>query len=144
MKNTVYLFCLLFCSSILLTSCFDDFDEGLYDIIGPVATIPVLQVSDGTPAPGNDVNITYRYYSENIEVRNVNLTANYNGESVTIVNQDISNFNKEDSYQETQAFTVPEDLDLGTEIVFLLEITTVNDLQNSRTVSATVTEDDGE
>lgn len=139
MKNTVYIFSLIFCSSLFLTSCFDDFDEELYDIVGAVATIPVLQVSDATPAPGSDVNITYRYYSENIDVRNVNLTANFNEESVTVVNQEISNFSKEDSYQEMHTFIVPSELDSATVIVFLLEITTVNDLKNSRTVNAIVT-----
>lgn len=133
MKIQIYIFSLL----ILLgfTGCFNEYDEG-YDLVGRVATIPVLTLSQTSAAPGAAVMVNFRYYSEHEPVSELRLIQIVNGERTTVSTKSISAHNLRDSYQDSFSYTVPA---LSpTTVTLRVEVVTANLLANGRQANLTV------
>jgi hypothetical protein len=121
---------------ISMSACFNKFDEG-YDVVGPVATIPVFTISATQPTVGQNITVNFRYYSENIEVKQLRLIQTIAGTATTVSTKDISGFNKANSYEDSFNFIVP-DRPLNTVINLKVEVITNNNLSNSRAGNITV------
>lgn len=117
-----------------LAACFDERDDE-YDIVGAVATIPVFEISDTTPSAGDEITVSFRYYSEHVAVSELRLLANPGG---VVTTKSITGHNLEDSYEDSFTYTVPADTDTGMEITLTVEIETANDLVNSKSGTITV------
>lgn len=133
MKIQSYIFSLL----ILLgfTACFNEYDEG-YDLVGRVATIPVLTLSQSSAAPGAAVAVNFRYYSEHEPLSELRLIQIVNGERTTVSTKSITAHNLRDSYQDSFSYTVPA---LSpTTVTLRVEVVTANSLANGRQANLTV------
>jgi hypothetical protein len=134
--NKIYIvFALL---PLLFTSCFEENDEGIYDIVGPVATISVFTPTPTQPNPGSQVSLRIRFYSENVAVRQLRFNTIIGGVRTNVTTRDIANFNTANSYEETFTYQVPADMPLNTVVTLEVEIQTVNDLVNFRRGNITV------
>lgn len=137
MKNTktyITLFCVSL--SLLLTACFDE-KEDEYQLVGAVGTISVLTPSNSKPVAGEQVTIKVRYYSENIEAREIRLFETINNVKTQIGSKEITDFDIKDSYEDVFNYTIPA-VPAKTTIVITAEIETVNDLVNSKTSNIVV------
>ncbi|WP_158858259.1 hypothetical protein [Lunatibacter salilacus] len=139
MKFQSYIFSFLLL--IGFTGCFNEYDEG-YDLIGRVATIPVLTLSQTEAVPGAAVAVTFRYYSEHEPVTELRLIQVVNGERTTVSTKAISGHNLRDSYQDSFTYTVPA---LSPVTVTLrVEVVTANSLANGRQANLDVVEEEEE
>jgi hypothetical protein len=140
MKSKLHILSLLLLSLLVLstTSCFKPNEEGIYDILGPVATIPVFTITPATPAPGQNATLRIRYYSENVPVKQLRFNAIIAGNKTNVSTKEISGFNTANSYEETFTYTVPQGTALGTVITLEVEVVATNDLVNSRRGNITV------
>jgi hypothetical protein len=119
------------------TSCFDERDEG-YEMVGPVATIPVFTLSKTNPVAGETITVSFRYYSENVQVKQLRLTQTIGANAATVVaSKDITNFNTENSYEDSFTYTAPA-VAAGTVVRLNVEIETINGLANRRGANITV------
>jgi hypothetical protein len=133
MKKQRYIFFLLIVLG--LTGCFSEYDEG-YDLVGRVATIPVLTLSQNSAAPGATVAVNFRYYSEHEPVSELRLVQIVNGNRTTVSTKPISNHNLRDSYQDSFSYTVPSIN--PTTVTLRVEVVTANSLANGRQANLTV------
>jgi hypothetical protein len=113
-----------------LTSCFDEKEED-YQIIGAIGTVSLLTPSKTQPAPGEQIVLNFRYYSEHVAVKQVRLTQTImpGGTREVVATKDIADFDINDSYVDSFNYTVPA-VALNTVIKLTLEVETVNDLTN--------------
>jgi hypothetical protein len=122
---------------ISLTSCFDE-QEDEYTVVGAVATIPVFTTPSANVNAGQTVRLPLRYYSENVDVRQVRFTQTVGtGAPSVLLSKDITDFDRNNSYVDTLDYVVPA-LPLNTVIKVGVEVETINDLVNSKTVNLTV------
>jgi hypothetical protein len=133
MKNYISIFSFVFLLS--LSSCFEEYDEG-YDLVGRVATIPVLTLSPSSAQVGATVNVNFRYYSEHEDVIQLRLIQIAGGQSTEVATKAISGHNRLNSYIDTFVYTVPQ-LNPGA-ISLRVEVVTANNLSFGRNVNFTV------
>lgn len=133
MKKQRYIFSFLL--FLGLTGCFSEYDEG-YDLVGRVATIPVLTLSQTSAAPGAAVSVNFRYYSEHEPVSELRLIQVVNGERTTVSSKAISGHNLRDSYVDSFSYTVPTIN--PTTVTLRVEVVTANSLANGRQANLTV------
>jgi len=133
MKKHVNIFGILLLLSLM--GCFSETDEG-YDLVGRVATIPVLTLSQTSASPGVAVSVNFRYYSEHEPVTELRLIQIVNGERSTVTTKQISNHNLRDSYQDSFSYTVPTIS--ATTVTLRVEVVTANDLANGRQANLTI------
>ncbi|GAB2785067.1 hypothetical protein GCM10027275_31790 [Rhabdobacter roseus] len=127
---------LLMALLVSLSACFNEYDEG-YEILGPVATIPVLTFSQAQPTAGSQITVNFRYYSENIEVKELRLVQTLSNATTTVSTKPVSGFNRDNSYEDSFTYTVPS-VSAGTVINLGVEVVTTNDLTNARRANITV------
>jgi hypothetical protein len=122
---------------VFLTSCFEERDDD-FKIVGAVATIPVLTLSkSGTSnipvVAGEQITVSFRYYSEHVVVNELRLTETIGTGTATVVQtKTVSGFDTKNSYNDSFVYTVPA-LASGTTIRLGVEVQTENSLVNSRT-----------
>lgn len=133
MKKYISIFSIIILFSF--SSCFDEYDEG-YDLVGRVATIPVMTLTPTSAQVGATVNVNFRYYSENEDVIQLKLIQIVGGQSSEVATKSVSGHNRMNSYNETFAYTVPQ-LNPGA-ITLRVEVVTSNNLSNGRNVNFTV------
>lgn len=133
MKNYISIFSLILMVS--LSSCFDEYDEG-YDLVGRVATIPVMTLSPTSAQVGATVNVNFRYYSENEDVIQLKLIQISGGQTSEVATKNVTGHNRLNSYNDSFVYTVPQ-LDPGA-ITLRVEVITSNNLSNGRNVTFTV------
>jgi hypothetical protein len=120
-------------ATVSLTSCLEE-EEGLYDKVGPVATISVFSAAKTAPAPGETINLTVRFYSPNVGVKELRLNETVAaGTKQQIDSRAISGFDANNSYVETFSYTVPAGT-AGRRITLEVAAITDNDLSNARTL----------
>lgn len=121
-----------------VSGCLED-EEPLYDVVGPVATIPVFTSSKAAPTAGETVNLSIRYYSPNVAVKELRLSETLGtGPKRTLISMPVTDFNTENSYVDTFTYIVPDGTAANTKIVLEVEAVTENDLVGSRTLTLTV------
>ena len=134
-------YCLLIAMAILplgLSACMED-EEPLYDVVGPVATIPVFTSSKTTPTAGETVNLSIRYYSPNVAVKELRLNETIGtGVKRTLMSKSITDFDTRNSYVDAFPYTVPAGTPGTTKVVLEIEAVTNNDLVGNRTLTLTV------
>jgi hypothetical protein len=133
MKIQRYIFSFLLL--LAFTGCFNEYDEG-YDLVGRVATIPVLTISQASAAPGVAVQVNFRYYSEHEPVSELRLIQVVNGVRSTVSTKAISGHNLRDSYEDSFSYTVPAIS--PTTVILRVEVVTANSLSNGRQANLTV------
>jgi hypothetical protein len=137
MKKLKYHILILLVIVTSLTSCFEERDDD-YTIVGAVATIPVLTLSkSGTSnipvVAGEQITVSFRYYSEHVVVNELRLTETIGTGTATVVQtKTVSGFDTKNSYNDSFVYTVPA-LASGTTIRLGVEVQTENSLVNSRT-----------
>jgi hypothetical protein len=138
MNKKISTIAIAFALTLCLSACFDEYDEG-YDIVGAVATIPTLTLSKSNPVAGEQLTLTFRYYSENIKVNELRLTETIGvgGTAAVVQTKTITDFDVKNSYQDSFAYTVPS-VAIGTRIVLTVEVKTANELLNTRAGTITV------
>ncbi len=138
--KSVNKYCILIASLFLafnLSSCLEEEDE-LYDIVGPVATIPVFSASKTAPVAGEAITLTVRFYSPKVAIKELLLNETVDtGTKRPIASKPVSNFDINNSYVETFDYTVPADASKK-KITFEVVAVTTNDLTNSRTLTLTI------
>lgn len=123
--------------AVSLTSCLED-KEDLYDIVGPVATIPAFTASKTAPAAGETIELTVRFYSPNVAVKELLLNETVaTGAKQQINSKPVTGFDTNNSYVETFSYTVPATA-AGSKIVLEVAAVTTNDLTNTRTLTLTI------
>jgi enoyl-[acyl-carrier-protein] reductase (NADH) len=139
--NTLKKYFLLAALALLplgVSGCLDD-EEPLYDVVGPVATIPVFTSSKTAPTAGETVNLSMRYYSPNAAVKELRLNETIGtGPKRTVASKEVTDFDTRNSYVDTFAYTVPDGTPATTRIVLEVEAVTENDLSGARTLTLTV------
>jgi hypothetical protein len=135
-KITINIISLAILMTLMLSSCFKE-KEPIFENLGPVATIPVFTLSKTTADPGETITLRIRYYSENIEVRQLRFNAIRSGNSTNVATVNVSNFNINNSYEETFSYTIPGDAS-GSVIALQVEIETTNGNVNRRQANVTV------
>ncbi len=121
-----------------MSGCLED-EEPLYDVVGPVATIPVFTVSKATPTAGETVNLSIRYYSPNVAVKELRLNETVGtGPKRTLVTKPVADFNTQNSYVDAFTYTVPAGTAAAAKIVLEVEAVTENDLAVSRNLTLTI------
>ncbi|MCL6260995.1 hypothetical protein M3O96_17960 [Aquiflexum sp. TKW24L] len=133
MKKYISIFSIVLLIS--LSSCFEEYNEG-YDLVGRVATIPVMTLSPTSGRVGATVNVNFRYFSENEDVIQLKLIQIAAGQATEIATKAISGHNRQNSYNDTFAYTVPA-LSPGA-ITLRVEVMTSNNLSNGRNVNFTI------
>ncbi len=126
-----------------LSACLEQKEE-LYDIVGPVATIPVLTATKANAKPtdtirvGDAVAVKLRYYSPNVAVKELQLHETITGgQRRLITSKAITDFNMANSYEDEFQYIVPTEA-LGKRVVLEAVAVTTNDLTGMRTVNVTV------
>lgn len=120
-----------------LTSCLEDKEE-LYDVVGPVATIPAFTASKAAPVAGETIELTVRFYSPNVAVKELILHETVATDAKQqITSKAISGFDTNNSYVEKFSYTVPATA-AGKKIVLEAAAVTTNDLTNTRTLTLTI------
>jgi hypothetical protein len=126
-----------------LSACLDEKEE-LYDIVGPVATIPVLTATkaNGKPADtirvGDAVSVKLRYYSPNVAVRELQLSETIaGGQKRLVISKPVGDFNTANSYEDEFQYIVPAEAS-GKRVVLEAVAVTTNELTGTRTVNVTV------
>jgi hypothetical protein len=135
-NNSIKYISVLLLAMFLLSSCFKEKDP-IYEVVGPVATIPVFTLSATTVDPGQAITLKIRYYSENIAVSQLRLNQIRSGTSQNVSTVNVTNFNTDNSYEETFSYTVPQDA-AGSTITLQVEVETANGLVNRRSGNITV------
>ncbi len=121
-----------------ISGCLEE-KEGLYNVVGPVATIPVFTASRTAPTAGETINLSVRYYSPNVAVKELRLNETLGtAQKRAITSKAVSEFNTQNSYVDTFSYTVPVGTPRNTRIVLELEAVTTNDLVGNRTLTLTV------
>jgi hypothetical protein len=121
-----------------VSGCLED-EEPLYDVVGPVATIPVFTSSKAAPTAGETVNLSVRYYSPNAAVKELRLNETVGtGPKRMLVSKPVTDFDTRNSYVDTFAYTVPAGTPAATRVVLEVEAVTENDLSGTRTLTLTV------
>jgi|GEM_PF-2947592 len=121
-----------------MSGCLEE-KEGLYDVVGPVATIPVFTSSKAAPVAGESVTLSVRYYSPNAAVKELRLNETVGtGPKRTLISKPVTDFNTQNSYVDTFTYIVPEGTAAATGIVLEVEAVTDNDLSGRRTLTLTV------
>lgn len=121
-----------------VSGCLED-EEPLYDIVGPVASIPVFTTSKTTPKADETVNLSVRYYSPNAAVKELRLNETVGtGAKRTLVSKPVTDFDTRNSYVDTFTYSVPAGTPATTRIVLEVEAVTENDLSGTRTLTLTV------
>jgi hypothetical protein len=123
-----------------LSGCLEE-KEGLYDVVGPVATIPVFTASRTTPTAGETINLSIRYYSPNVAVKELRLNETLGtAQKRSVTSKVVNEFNTQNSYVDTFSYTVPAGTPRNTRIVLEMEAVTANDLVGNRTLTLTVSQ----
>lgn len=121
-----------------MSGCLKD-EDPLYDVVGAVATIPVFTSSKTTPMADETVNLSIRYYSPNVAVKELRLNETVGtGPKRTLVSKQVTDFDTRNSYVDTFAYTVPLGTPAATKVVLEVEAVTENDLSGTRTLTLTV------
>ncbi len=121
-----------------VSGCLED-EEPLYDVVGPVASIPVFTSSKTTPVADETVNLSVRYYSPNVAVKELRLNETIGtGTKRTLVSKPVTDFDTRNSYVDTFTYSVPAGTPATTRIVLEVEAITENDLSGTRTLTLTV------
>lgn len=119
------------------TTCLEE-PESEFDVIGAVGTISVIEVSNDSPAEGEQIEITMTYFSERVAVRELRLNATVgSGTKTQVSTKTITNFSTSDSYVDEFVYTIPAGSS-GEVIELEGEIVTTNDLVNSKSTNITV------
>lgn len=127
--------CLLLTTA--LSSCLED-KEDLYDVVGPVATIPVFTASKAQPAVGETITLSLRYYSPNVAVKELQLNETIGtGTKTLVTSKAIEGFDTQNSYVDTFSYTVPANASKSTIVLEAAAIGT-NDLAGTRTLTLTI------
>ena len=120
-----------------LTSCFEERDDD-YKIVGAVASIPSLTLSKTNPVVGEQITISFRYYSERVPVNEIRLTETIGTGTASVVQtKSITGFDVKNSYNDSFTYAVPS-VTVGTKIILAVEVQTENELKNSRAGTITV------
>jgi hypothetical protein len=151
------IFSLLLLSLLNLTSCLEE-EEGLYDKVGPVATIPavivVAKLDPATKDPildpatkqpitspvraGDLIRLSVRFYSPNVAVKELILSETVaTSAKQQVTSRPITNFDTKNSYVETFDYQVPAGT-AGRRIVLEVAAVTDNDLTNTRTLTLNI------
>lgn len=121
-----------------VSGCLKD-EDPLYDVVGPVATIPVFTSSKTAPTAGEAVNLSVRYYSPNAAVKELRLNETVGtGPKRMLVSKPVTDFDTRNSYVDTFTYSVPDGTPATTRIVLEVEAVTENDLSGTRTLTLTV------
>ena len=121
-----------------VSGCLQD-EEPLYDVVGPVATISVFTSSKTTPMADETVNLSIRYYSPNVAVKELRLNETIGtGPKRTLISKPITDFDARNTYVDTFTYSVPAGTPATTKIVLEVEAVTENDLSGTRTLTLTV------
>jgi hypothetical protein len=121
-----------------VSGCLED-EEPLYDVVGPVATIPVFTSSVSTPKAEETVNLSIRYYSPNVAVKELRLNETVGaGPKRTLISKPVTDFDTQNSYVDAFTYSVPAGTPATTKIVLEVEAVTENDLSGTRTLTLTV------
>jgi hypothetical protein len=133
-----FLFAVITFLPLGVSGCLED-EEPLYDVVGPVATIPVFTSSKTAPIANETVNLSVRYYSPNAAVKELRLNETVGtGQKRTVTSKPITDFDTRNSYVDTFAYTIPAGTPSTTKIVLEVEAVTENDLVGNRTLTLTV------
>ncbi|HEX8531304.1 MAG TPA: hypothetical protein VF646_14835, partial [Cytophagales bacterium] len=99
-----------------VSGCLEEKDP-LYDVVGPVATIPVFTASKTAPKAGETVTLSVRYYSPNAAVKELRLNETLGaGAKRTVVSKPVTDFDTRNSYVDAFTYAVPEGTPATTKI----------------------------
>jgi hypothetical protein len=120
-----------------LASCFEERDDD-YKIIGAVATLPVYTLSKSNPVVGEQITVSFRYYSEHVPVTELRLSETIGtGTAAVVQTKSVTGFDTKNSYNDSFTYTVPA-VPVGTKIILAVQVQTENELVNSRSGTITV------
>ena len=121
-----------------MSGCLEE-KESLYDVVGPVATIPVFTAPKTTLTVNETVTLSVRYYSPHAAVKELRLNETIGtGPKRTVSSKPVTDFDTRNSYVDTFTYTVPDGTPAATKITLEVEAVTENDLAGNRTLTLTV------